>query len=104
LWWKKFNNQPIETHAQSNGAQHMNRFQSFAKASLATFILTTGSAVFAGTANDVLPEIKAIAAKPEVTDAGRHQDNGRQMDCRIGRFARGQSHDGKPGIKSAAGG
>jgi hypothetical protein len=52
----------------------MNRFQSFAKASLATFILTTGSAVFAGTANDVLPEIKAIAAKPEVIAAVKAQN------------------------------
>lgn len=52
----------------------MNRFQSFAKASMAILTLTTGSAVFAGTASDVLPEIKAIAAKPEVIAAVKAQN------------------------------
>nr|WP_294885786.1 hypothetical protein [uncultured Limnobacter sp.] len=52
----------------------MKRFQSLAKASLAAFILTTSSSVFAGTANDVLPEIKAIAAKPEVIAAVKAQN------------------------------
>lgn len=52
----------------------MNKFQSFAKAGLATILLATGSAVFAASANDVLPEIKAIAAKPEVIAAVKAQN------------------------------
>jgi hypothetical protein len=52
----------------------MNKFHSFAKASLATVLLATGSAVFAASANDVLPEIKAIAAKPEVIAAVKAQN------------------------------
>ena len=52
----------------------MNKFQSFAKTSLATVLLATGSTVFAASANDVLPEIKAIAAKPEVIAAVKAQN------------------------------
>ena len=53
----------------------MNRFQSFAKTGLATLLLTAGTATFAGTANDVVPEIKAIAAKPEVIAAVKAQNS-----------------------------
>ena len=52
----------------------MNKFHSFAKAGLATVLLATGSAVLAASANDVLPEIKAIAAKPEVIAAVKAQN------------------------------
>ncbi|MCR2747338.1 hypothetical protein [Limnobacter parvus] len=60
----------------------MNQFQSFAKAGLASLLLTTGSIVFAASANDVLPEIKAIAAKPEVIAAVKAQNSqGLSMDA-----------------------
>lgn len=52
----------------------MNKFQMFTKASLASIFLTMGSAVLAASANDVLPEIKAIAAKPEVIAAVKAQN------------------------------
>lgn len=52
----------------------MNKFQMFTKASLAAVFLTMGSAVLAASANDVLPEIKAIAAKPEVIAAVKAQN------------------------------
>ena len=70
----------------------MNRFQFFAKASLATLILATGSAVFAGTANDVLPEIKAIAAKPEVIAAVKAQ-NGKGLTLDAIKAMDNQFHD-----------
>jgi hypothetical protein len=52
----------------------MNRFQSFKTVSCFTLIMVSGGTVFAGTANDVLPEIKAIAAKPEVIAAVKAQN------------------------------
>lgn len=70
----------------------MNRFQFFAKAGLATLILVTGSAVFAGTANDVLPEIKAIAAKPEVIAAVKAQ-NGKGLTLDAIKAMDNQFHD-----------
>lgn len=52
----------------------MNKFQCFAKVGLTSVLLVTSSAVFAASANDVLPEIKAIAAKPEVIAAVKAQN------------------------------
>lgn len=52
----------------------MNQLHNFAKAGLVSLLLTAGSTAFAGTANDVLPEIKAIAAKPDVIAAVKAQN------------------------------
>ena len=52
----------------------MNRFQSFAQTGMATLLLAASGAVVAGSANDVLPEIKAIASKPEIIAAVKAQN------------------------------
>jgi len=52
----------------------MNPVYSSTKAGLTALLLTTCATVFAGAATDVLPEIKAIAAKPEVIAAVKAQN------------------------------
>jgi len=52
----------------------MNPVYSSTKAGLTALLLTACGTVFAGTPNDVLPEIKAIAAKPEVIAAVKAQN------------------------------
>lgn len=52
----------------------MKSIESFAKIGLTAVLLVSGSTVFAASANDVLPEIKAIAAKPEVIAAVKAQN------------------------------
>lgn len=52
----------------------MNPVYSSTKAGLTALLLTTCATAFAGAATDVLPEIKAIAAKPEVIAAVKAQN------------------------------
>lgn len=52
----------------------MKRFNTFAKTGLTAVLFSACSTVFAASAKDVLPEIKAIAANPDVVAAVKAQN------------------------------